>query len=132
MEFQRDFLAVTSARPPLLHCFGLHEWAMLYRPRGSAGDGRSIHQDLPLRVSQEEVRRRAAGPRAISRPGREKVTLLPMSAVPHDPLVQALASLDKHTIFSYPLGLGLGSVSQVVGEIAEAVSARGRGVSRMG
>lgn len=62
---QRDLLAASSERPPVYHCFGLHEWAMLYRPPGSAEDGRSIHQALPLRVSQEVVRHRT-DPRWIS------------------------------------------------------------------
>lgn len=61
VQWMRDLLASTSARAPVFHCFGLHEWAMLYRPasaeedRGGA-DARSVHQTLPLRVSQEEVR----------------------------------------------------------------------------
>ena len=57
----RDFLETTSARAPVFHCFGLHEWAMLYRPASAEDrgvDARSVHQTLPLRVSQEEVRRR--------------------------------------------------------------------------
>ena len=29
----RDLLATTADRPPLLGCFGLHEWAMVYRQR---------------------------------------------------------------------------------------------------
>lgn len=55
----RDLLQATTSRAPVLHCFGLHEWAMLYRPRGAeeAGiDARSVHQTLPLRVPQDEVR----------------------------------------------------------------------------
>lgn len=54
----RDLLQATTSRAPVFHCFGLHEWAMLYRPRGAeeAGiDARSVHQALPLRVSQDEV-----------------------------------------------------------------------------
>ena len=52
----RDFLEVTSARVPVFHCYGLHEWAMLYHPAGAEEDARNLHQTLPLRVSQEEVR----------------------------------------------------------------------------
>lgn len=55
----RDLLQATSARAPVFHCFGLHEWAMLYCPPvvDSGGvDARSVHQALPLRASQEEVR----------------------------------------------------------------------------
>ncbi|CAN0049130.1 unnamed protein product, partial [Sphacelaria rigidula] len=55
IKWQRDFLLASSARPPVFHCFGLHEWAMLYRPPGAEEDRRSIHQALPLRVSQQEV-----------------------------------------------------------------------------
>ena len=56
----RDLLETTSARAPVFHCFGLHEWAMLYRPASAEDrgvDARSVHQTLPLRVSQEEVRK---------------------------------------------------------------------------
>lgn len=55
----RDLLETTSARAPVFHCFGLHEWAMLYRPASAEDrgvDARSVHQTLPLRVSQEEVK----------------------------------------------------------------------------
>jgi hypothetical protein len=31
VRFVRDLLAATAARPPQLGCFGLHEWAMVYR-----------------------------------------------------------------------------------------------------
>ncbi|CAM9920027.1 unnamed protein product, partial [Hapterophycus canaliculatus] len=54
----RDLLEATSARAPVFHCFGLHEWAMLYRPPGAEEGGvdkRSVHQALPLRVSQAEI-----------------------------------------------------------------------------
>ncbi|CAM9380226.1 unnamed protein product [Chrysoparadoxa australica] len=52
----RSFLAETSSRPPKFFCFGLHEWAMLYAPpQGSSS--KSQHQNLPLRVSQEELNR---------------------------------------------------------------------------
>ncbi|CBN78709.1 conserved unknown protein [Ectocarpus siliculosus] len=58
VQWMRDLLQATTSRAPVLHCFGLHEWAMLYRPRGAeeAGiDARSVHQTLPLRVSQDEI-----------------------------------------------------------------------------
>ena len=41
----RAVLAATAARPAHLGCFGLHEWAMVYR----SGDG-VRHEDLPLRL----------------------------------------------------------------------------------
>ncbi|PPK66909.1 3-methyladenine DNA glycosylase [Actinokineospora auranticolor] len=42
--FVRDLLAATASRPPRLGCFGLHEWAMVYR----AGEVR--HEAWPLRL----------------------------------------------------------------------------------
>ena len=42
----RQLLASTAARPPQLGCFGLHEWAMVYRADSSA----VRHQDWPLRL----------------------------------------------------------------------------------
>lgn len=49
-----------QSRAPLLNCFGLHEWAMLYRPSSAAtrGDEKttlSKFQDLPLRLSHEDI-----------------------------------------------------------------------------
>ena len=42
----RDLLAATASRPAQLGCFGLHEWAMVYRP--GADDVR--HPAWPLRL----------------------------------------------------------------------------------
>ncbi len=39
------FLKATAARPPVFHCFGLHEWAMVYR----APEKR--YPNIPLRVT---------------------------------------------------------------------------------
>jgi len=44
VRFIRSLLDATKDRPPTLGCFGLHEWAMVYR----AGDIR--HEDWPLRL----------------------------------------------------------------------------------
>jgi hypothetical protein len=41
-------LAATAGRPAQYGCFGLHEWAMLYRP----GPGEVRHERLPLRLGQ--------------------------------------------------------------------------------
>ncbi|WP_369139286.1 3-methyladenine DNA glycosylase [Modestobacter versicolor] len=41
-------LSATASRPAQFGCFGLHEWAMLYRP----GDGEVRHEQLPLRLGQ--------------------------------------------------------------------------------
>lgn len=45
----RDLLRQTADRKPVYGCFGLHEWAMLYRSEGAR------HEQLPLRVSEEEL-----------------------------------------------------------------------------
>ena len=42
----RDLLARTAARPANVGCFGLHEWAMVYRERGT-------RHALPLRLGPE-------------------------------------------------------------------------------
>ncbi|UGT44464.1 3-methyladenine DNA glycosylase [Nocardia yamanashiensis] len=44
IEFVAGLLAATAARPAQLSCFGLHEWAMVYR----TDDVR--HQQVPLRL----------------------------------------------------------------------------------
>jgi hypothetical protein len=41
-------LSATASRAPQFGCFGLHEWAMLYRP----DDGEVRHEQLPLRLGQ--------------------------------------------------------------------------------
>jgi len=45
----RDLLQQTAERKPVYGCFGLHEWAMLYRSDGTR------HEELPMRVSEEEL-----------------------------------------------------------------------------
>jgi len=46
----RDLLAATATRTPHLGCFGLHEWAMVYRqPAGRR------HQAWPLRLGPDEI-----------------------------------------------------------------------------
>ncbi|WP_067822236.1 3-methyladenine DNA glycosylase [Nocardia inohanensis] len=44
IEFVANLLSATAARPAQLSCFGLHEWAMVYR----SDDVR--HQQVPLRL----------------------------------------------------------------------------------
>ena len=51
VEFIGRLLAATASRPARLGCFGLHEWAMVYRAR--EGDVR--HEQVPLRLSQTET-----------------------------------------------------------------------------
>ena len=48
VRFVRDMVSATAARPAHLGCFGLHEWAMVYRQ--TAGQHR--HGDWPLRLGQ--------------------------------------------------------------------------------
>ena len=43
--FVADLLSRTAGRPAQLGCFGLHEWAMVYR-------GERRHEDWPLRLGQ--------------------------------------------------------------------------------
>ncbi len=46
VRFVRDLLRATASRPPQLGCFGLHEWAMVYR----VPEGAQRHEDHPLRL----------------------------------------------------------------------------------
>lgn len=51
LRFVADLLRSTAARPPVLSCFGMHEWAMVYRcaqPR---------HAGVPLRLGPAETDR---------------------------------------------------------------------------
>ena len=45
------FLKTTLERAPVFHCFGLHEWAMVYRTPEVR------HDKVPLRLSQQELAR---------------------------------------------------------------------------
>ena len=47
VRFVRDLVAATLERPAQLGCFGLHEWAMVYR------SGQVRHEQLPLRLGRE-------------------------------------------------------------------------------
>ncbi len=49
VRFVRGLLEATLARPGTHDCFGLHEWAMVYR----LGPGEQRHEQLPLRLGQE-------------------------------------------------------------------------------
>jgi hypothetical protein len=49
IEWIRSLLAATSQRPPMLGCFGLHEWAMVYRQPESE----LRHAAYPLRLGQQ-------------------------------------------------------------------------------
>ncbi|MFI6507152.1 3-methyladenine DNA glycosylase [Streptosporangium sp. NPDC050855] len=47
----RDLLAATASRPPHLGCFGMHEWAMVYR----TPEEEIRHSSFPLRLSPERI-----------------------------------------------------------------------------
>ncbi|MEO5878502.1 MAG: 3-methyladenine DNA glycosylase [Streptosporangiaceae bacterium] len=51
IEWTRELLAATAARPPHLGCFGMHEWAMVYRT--PAAEIR--HSASPLRLTPAEI-----------------------------------------------------------------------------
>ncbi|GGB85738.1 3-methyladenine DNA glycosylase [Knoellia flava TL1] len=48
VDFVKGLLTATVSRPARLGCFGLHEWAMVYR----AGEDGVRHQQVPLRLGQ--------------------------------------------------------------------------------
>ncbi|MEU4365147.1 3-methyladenine DNA glycosylase [Promicromonospora sp. NPDC023987] len=47
VRYVRELLSATAARPGTFGCFGLHEWAMVYRDREA---GRDQRHPLPLRL----------------------------------------------------------------------------------
>ena len=49
LQWGCDYLQATAERPPLLSCFGLHEWAMVYRAEAIR------HEHVPLRLPQAEL-----------------------------------------------------------------------------
>ena len=49
LRWATEYLNAVSAREPSLGCFGLHEWAMVYR------DPNVRHPYVPLRLSREET-----------------------------------------------------------------------------
>lgn len=53
LAWLHGFLRATGERPPQFACFGLHEWAMVYRLRPEE----IRHAQLPLRFPPEEVAR---------------------------------------------------------------------------
>jgi hypothetical protein len=50
VRWVRGFLAATASRPPSFGCFGLHEWAMVYRDGVTRRDHR---HPLPLRLGAD-------------------------------------------------------------------------------
>lgn len=51
VRFIHDLLTATASRPAHLSCFGLHEWAMVYRLE----PGQRRHESWPLRLTQSET-----------------------------------------------------------------------------
>ena len=53
----RDLLSSTREQEPILHCYGLHEWAMQYWPEGADEPPSARYQQgsMPLRVSREVI-----------------------------------------------------------------------------
>lgn len=52
----QHILHSTNDAPPILHCYGLHEWAMQYWPEGAPPPPSAKYQaHLPLRVSREMI-----------------------------------------------------------------------------
>ena len=51
VRWVHDLLVATAGRPPYLGCFGLHEWAMVYRQ----GEEDRRHPGLPLRLPVDDV-----------------------------------------------------------------------------
>ncbi|MGO1166617.1 MAG: 3-methyladenine DNA glycosylase [Janibacter sp.] len=51
LTFVRGLLTATLSRPGTHDCFGLHEWAMVYR----LSPGEQRHEQLPLRLGQERT-----------------------------------------------------------------------------
>ena len=49
LNWALKFLKLSAKRPPVFHCFGLHEWAMLYRSEVKQ------HPDVPLRIAQKTL-----------------------------------------------------------------------------
>lgn len=55
-QWYASILQSTLNSEPILHCHGLHEWAMQYRPPGAPPPPSAKYQaNLPLRVSQQVI-----------------------------------------------------------------------------
>ncbi len=50
VRWVRSFVGATAGRPATFGCFGLHEWAMVYR---DAAEGRDHRHPLPLRLGAD-------------------------------------------------------------------------------
>ena len=55
-QWYKSIMETTLESEPILHCHGLHEWAMLYHPPGAPPPPSSKYQaSLPLRVSRRVI-----------------------------------------------------------------------------
>ncbi len=55
-QWYSSILRTTLSSEPILHCHGLHEWAMQYHPLGAPPPPSAKYQSsLPLRVSRETI-----------------------------------------------------------------------------
>lgn len=55
-QWYRSVLSSTLSSQPILHCFGLHEWAMQYHPLDAPPPPSAQYQSsLPLRVSRDII-----------------------------------------------------------------------------
>ena len=55
-QWYRSILTTTLRSDPILHCYGLHEWAMQYHPEGAEIPPSAKYQStLPLRVSRQVI-----------------------------------------------------------------------------
>ena len=83
VRFVADLLGATAARPPVFGCFGMHEWAMVYRADAVRHHGvplrlgergtDTVVESMPLRCSHFDAYRfftPAAAPRNEIRPTR--------------------------------------------------------------
>ncbi|MGX9672747.1 3-methyladenine DNA glycosylase [Mycobacterium sp. HM-7] len=109
VTFVADLLAATAARPARLNCFGLHEWAMVYRApevrhaqvplRLSAADTDAVVESMPLRCTHFDAYRFFTAA-AVPRNG-ETLTRHAQSATEQPGCVHANMDLYK---WSYKLG----------------------------
>lgn len=55
-QWYKSILEKTLSSEPIMHCHGLHEWAMLYHPQDSPPPPSAKYQSsLPLRVSRQVI-----------------------------------------------------------------------------
>ena len=109
VEFIAGLLAATTARAPRLNCFGLHEWAMVYRapqPRhdqvplrlGTAGTD-AVVESMPLRCSHFDAYRFFT----LDAVGRNSEQLSRTSQAAHEQPGCVHVSMDLYK-WSYKLG----------------------------